>query len=100
MMLLLSTYLALAVTGGAAGYYVAKKRQWQAKYEDLRKAAQGAMQVLGPSAVCECAGCEWETGEAIRALKEAGIVYDYCRKPVDGPPHDPEAERRGNMLVN
>lgn len=84
----------------SAGYigYVAGSRPWRVKYGNLRKAAQRAMQVLGPNAVCECAGCAWETDEAIRLLNEAGISYISRRRPV--PPHDPEAERRGNEFVN
>ena len=60
-----------------------------------REAMQQIMQVLGPTPVCACIGCAWETGEAIRLLREQGIEYQL-RKKKDGPPHDPKAERRGN----
>jgi hypothetical protein len=62
-----------------------------------REIMQKIMQVLGPAPVCECAGCAWETGEAIRLLNEAGIVYQGRKR--SGPPHDPEAERRGNGIA-
>ena len=56
------------------------------------------MQVLGPSAVCKCAGCEWETNEAIRLLRDAGIEYQGRKKSVV--PHDPETERLGNKIAD
>jgi hypothetical protein len=101
-------------------------RQAQRSY---REVMQKVMQVLGPAPVCECAGCAWETGEAIRLLNEAGIVYQDRKRSVPsyaaaeaaakefgvtpeavleadkrhteaaGPPHDPEAERRGNEIA-
>jgi len=59
---------------------------------------QAIMQVLGPSAVCKCAGCEWETNEAIRLLRDAGIEYQGRKKSVV--PHDPETERLGNKIAD
>ncbi|HET9023875.1 MAG TPA: hypothetical protein VFN64_04845 [Burkholderiaceae bacterium] len=58
---------------------------------------QKVAQVLGPVAVCECAGCAWETNEALRLLTEIGIHYDYRTGPAEGrPAHDPAAEQKGN----
>jgi hypothetical protein len=56
---------------------------------------QSIMQVLGPAAVCECAGCAWETNEAIRLLNGLGITY---RPGTPRMQHNVEAERRGNAV--
>ena len=55
---------------------------------------QQIMQVLGPEPVCECSGCSWETGEALRLLREAGIEYQHhrTRRRI----HEPDKERKGN----
>jgi len=60
-----------------------------------RETMQAIMQVLGPEAVCACSGCQWETNEAIRLLKEAGIEYQH-RKRLAKPLHDPAKEHLGN----
>lgn len=59
---------------------------------------QRIMQTLGPEAVCECAGCSWETNEAIRLLNSIGIVYQpRGEKRMQ---HNVEVERCGNETVS
>lgn len=70
--------------------------------ERQREVMQAIMQVLGPSAVCECQGCAWETNEALRLLNSIGIVYQprdslHARRRLQV--HDPTVERRGNELT-
>lgn len=62
-----------------------------------REAMQQIMQVLGPSAVCRCQGCAYETDKAIELLNGQGIFYQF-RKEVAKPKHDPEAEEEGNKV--
>lgn len=67
---------------------------------ELMKTMQAVMQVLGPQSVCQCAGCAYETDEAIRLLREAGIEYQQRKLRPEAPPHDPEAEARGNEIAD
>lgn len=60
---------------------------------------QAIMQVLGPEAVCACLGCQWETNEAIRLLKDAGIEYQLRKSSANGP-HDPAKEQLGNEVTD
>jgi hypothetical protein len=62
-----------------------------------REVMQQIMQVLGPKPVCACAGCSWETGEAIRLLRSVGIRYK-ARKKRSGPAHEPALEALGNEI--
>jgi hypothetical protein len=59
---------------------------------------QQIMQILGPRAVCECAGCNWETNEVLSLIRSHGIEYIPRRSPSK-PPHEPEVERQGNNIV-
>jgi hypothetical protein len=68
-------------------------------HRERRETMQRIMQVLGPEAVCVCAGCQWETNEAIRLLKEAGIEYQH-RKALAKPAHDPAREQLGNETTH
>lgn len=62
-----------------------------------RALLQHAMQVLGPRATCQCAGCNWEINAALTALRAVGIRYKGRKRR--GPKHDRAAERAGNELV-
>ena len=59
-----------------------------------REIMQQIMQVLGPKAVCQCAGCHWETEKALELLRSAGIEYQGRKSPRVS--HDKVAERLGN----
>ena len=64
-----------------------------------RQALQAIIQVLGPEPVCLCAGCAWETGEALRIIRAQGIEY-IDRKKARCVSHDQAVERRGNEIVS
>jgi HAMP domain-containing protein len=65
-----------------------------------RDVMQQIMQVLGPFSACACAGCAWETNEAVRLLREAGIEYHQSRKKTNLAQHDPKLEQLGNEIVS
>jgi hypothetical protein len=65
-----------------------------------RDVMQQIMQVLGPFSACACAGCAWETNEAVRLLREAGIEYHQSRKKTNPAQHDPKLEQLGNEIVS
>lgn len=64
----------------------------------LRDVMQQIMQVLGPTSVCQCRGCAWETDEALRLLRAAGFEYQGRRGPR-AVPHEPAKERLGNEIA-
>lgn len=63
-----------------------------------RKTLQQIMQVLGPEAACQCAGCAYETNEAIRLLQTLGVKYLLRKKRRKGPVHNADAEQLGNEV--
>lgn len=68
--------------------------------ENDRGTLQQIMQVIGPESVCQCAGCQYETNEAIRLLKTLGVDYLMRKKRRrKNPAHDPDVERLGNVVV-
>lgn len=62
---------------------------------EQRRVMQQIMQVIGPEAVCHCAGCAWETNETIRLLRSVGIEYQM-RPHAKMVKHELEKEEEGN----